>query len=270
MPTKNTPTTPAALKLKTCAKMVRINGVKQKCEKQYLGADSNCPNSSVHLQKYPTGFCGNGQHEGTKVLSPSGKPMKTCEFFVTCPCDCHAQLDKLFVMTGQERILVDASGYQPPPHEFTMPSEDPEWLLSRLGATVPLVAPENAPTVPPPGSTVPAFGATPTGRAARGQLESWVWQTCKVWIVEQDGLCTPQYISDEIARREAIDPPSVGAVHAVFERWIKLGFAVIEKKPTRFVRLTPDGQHLGLERMKIEAKLAARRARAEQRRGSLR
>jgi hypothetical protein len=44
----------------------------------------------------------------------------------------------------------------------------------------------------------------------------------------------------------------------VFKRWERIGFAVIDRKPTRFSRYTEDGVKLGLEVLKLKAKNAAK------------
>jgi len=99
------------------------------------------------------------------------------------------------------------------------------------------------------------FVGTPTGRAARGQLESWVQIECNAWLIDEaEEQCTPALLSRYIGREYGITPPSVGAINAVFERWIKLGFAIIEKKPTRFVGYTEEGLQYGLEGLKAREK----------------
>lgn len=260
--------TPAALKLKTCAKEIRVAGVVQKCGREYLGDDRNCPNAKagVHLNKYPTGFCQAGSHEGQKNLSPSGKVLKPCDQFVTCPCKCHADLDKLFALTDRPRVFVDSSGYQTPPREFWMPSDDPDYRSSMDGLPDTPRNDEEPPTVAELAPVAPTYQPTPTGRAARGELESWVHDAFMIWLVEQDGDFTPAYVSREIARTQAVES-SVGAIDAVFKRWEKLRFATMAKKPTRLTGITEDGQNIGLWKMKDRAKRDEQRRRADLRRG---
>ena len=77
----------------------------------------------------------------------------------------------------------------------------------------------------------------------------------EIWIVEADGsLCTPSMLAAEIGRVQGINPPSVGAISAVFERWVAIGFANISKKPTRFESYTPQGVQIGLDGCKEKAK----------------
>lgn len=264
MPRKTS--TPEVLKLKTCEKLIRKDGKHIKCEKQYLGDESNCPNRSIHLTKYPTGFCNDGCHEGTKVKSYSGRNMKTCANYVTCPCQCHDDLDKLFSMTGTERILVDSSGYVPEPNEFWHPSDDPDYVSSIGDPVDGPLDPQGAPVSDARAGGGRSYAPTPTGRAARGQLESWVHAAFQVWLVDSDGQFTPNYVQDAIKRTEAVEA-SVGAIDAVFKRWEKIRFATMEKKPTRLTGLTPEGQTLGLERLKAKLKREGKMERNRLKRG---
>lgn len=257
MARKTDPTKAPAQRTKKCTAKVRAGSKQQPCGTQYTG--NLCPNRDNHLLKMKTGFCFNGWCEGTKAKDWRGNPVPTCQYIETCPCSCHDKLSKLFEMTDTERIVVESSGYTPPHRTYWMPSDDPLSPLStsnRPDAPVLLESP--APDVVPPTIARP-FSITPTGRAARGQLELWVKIECDAWLVDDPGeLCTPSYLATQIARAQAIDPPSVGAISAVFDRWAKLGFALIGKKPTRFVGYTPDGVKLGLERMKEQAKRQTR------------
>lgn len=246
-----------ALALKTCKRKVRRGSKQEDCGKQYLGSGRHC--GGTHLMVIKTGFCLDGNCEGTNRKSPSGRSMKTCDFIETCPCNCHDELAKLFELTGQDRIVVDSSGYAPEPRTFWMPSDDPLPVLSSDTAPDTLAIIESPAPDRVPATIARTFTPTPTGRAARGELELWVKQQCDIWLIDEPGEpCTPSYLAEEIARDQGITPPSVGAISAVFERWVKLGFAVIEKKPTRFVRYTEDGVKFGLEKMKAEAKKSKR------------
>lgn len=103
------------------------------------------------------------------------------------------------------------------------------------------------------------FAPTTTGRAARGELESWVKEQCDIWLVEKEEFpCTTAYLSYEIGKAQGIKPPSVGAISAVFDRWDSIKFAVVAKKPTRFVEYTPEGVTLGLEGCKDKHKRSRR------------
>jgi hypothetical protein len=172
----------------------------------------------------------------------------------------------MFSLSNMAREVVNNSEYRAPKGEFRMPTVEERiamHTLSRPGqSNTPKLVESPLPDAVP--ATIErSFAPTATGRAARGELEAWVKKQCDIWIVEaEDFPCTPQYLSDEIGRDEGIKPPSVGAISAVFERWIKMGFATIEKKPTRFIGYTPQGIQLGLEGCKDKAKRGKRLAQA--------
>src|SRR3546814_17292245 len=116
--------------------------------------------------------------------------MKTCQSWKTCPCDCHTLFDQMFAMSGMTRISVDNSGYVRDHGGFRMPS--PEERLSDIASSIAtggntVVAIES----PAPGTVPPivrrSFGATVTGRAARGGLESWVESFLDAWVIAKIG-----------------------------------------------------------------------------------
>lgn len=256
----------AALKLKKCKAKIRKAGQRVICDTEYLG--EVCPKKEYHLLKGKTGFCANGWCEGSKAKDWKGNPVPTCKFIFTCPCICHDALDKLFSLTESERVVVDSSGYAPPHRTYWMPSDDPLPPLSNNGHTSPPVVVESPAPDRVPATVIRTFTPTPTGRAARGELELWVKQQCDEWLIDEPGEpCTLAYLAAEISRTQGITSPSVGAISAVFDRWAKLGFAIIEKKPTRFVKYTDEGVRLGLEQMKTQAKRAAKQKRSNQLRG---
>lgn len=261
--------TPAALVLKTCKVLVRDGGEHVQCGKEYLG--DKCPNQQYHLWKYRTGFCGQGQCEGTKARNYRGQPLSTCKAIYNCPCECHDELSKLFKLTGEERQVVDVSGYVPDFGGFVMPDVGPLTVSSNNdGTPAPTIIESPAPGRVPTRIAKP-FDPTPSGRAARGELESWVEEFCDIWLVEQDvEHCTPTYLSEEIGRSKGITPPSVGAIDAVFKRWVQLGFAVTGRKPTRFIEYTEEGLQYGLQGLKEKAKRERARNRAALKRGALR
>lgn len=256
---------PSSLQLKTCKALVRDGGDHVPCGKQYLG--DLCPNKSMHLWKYRSGHCGIGCCEGTKAVNYRGVPMKTCDAIFNCPCKCHDDLAKLFKLTGEERRVVDVSGYKPEPSGFVMPELGPLPESSNSDHTDrPVLVESPAPGTVPARVTKP-FAPTPSGRTARGELESWVEEYCGIWAVEKDvENCTPTYLAEEIGRHKGITPPSVGAIDAVFKRWVQLGFAEIGKKPTRFIRFTDEGVQYGLQGLKEKAKRAKKMDRAAARR----
>jgi hypothetical protein len=260
-------------KIAPCTRKVWLNYEQVACMTPIKGTDL-CANRENHIMKIKTGFCANGQCEGTKPKSSAGVALKTCSFYLTCGCKCHADIWLMFKMSGMERVLMDKSGYMAPPHDFWMPSQDPDWTPEILSSPVDTPAPPTVESPAPglvPASLARSYEPTATGRAARGQLESWVKRQCDIWLLEEYTFpCTPTWIADEIADDQGIDPPSVGAISAVFDRWTKLGFAVVEKKPTRFTKYTETGIRLGLERMKADSKRAAKRTQAERHRNLIR
>jgi hypothetical protein len=211
---------------------------------------------------YKTGFCGIGCHEGTKPRSYSGTPMKTCTKWQECSCDCHVQITRMFEMADLPRVVQENPEYVPPKHDFWMPS-----LEERAAARAALLASaSNGASIPTEDDDAPAtaplgrsFAPTPTGRAARGELEAWVLATCQEWVAEgYKELATPMNIGHEIGRREGINPPSVGAIGAVFDRWVAMGFAICERKPVRFIKFTEEGKRLGLYVLKEKYKLKSK------------
>lgn len=261
---------PPATKPRFCTSKIRkiaeVEVCNVKLKNHPLGGDI-CPNKENHLYPLLTGFCHSGWHEGVKAVTASGAPAPTCKFYINCPCECHARLNRMYQISGQERILVDNSDWKP--ESISLPAH----VTSIV--TVPSVAPTtDAPPAreEPAAAVLPApiarsFEPTPTGRTARGELESWVKVETDAWAADVIASaehpeivvrnCTPRFVAEEIARSKGIKAPSEGAVNAVFMRWEKIGFARIERKPTRFTGYTPDGIRLGLEAMKSRAKKTA-------------
>lgn len=219
-----------------------------------------------------SGFCSLGNCEGTKPKSPSGKAMKTCEFWLTCSCSCHKLVTQMFEIAEQPRIMVSNPEYKPAHSPFWMPSlgdivADRTARSNAEGTPAP-------PTLERPGgdATPPVlahvYAATPTGRAARGELETQVNQICTEWVVEKySWYCTPTFLSEKIGKQYGISPPSTGAITACLERWVALGFAKMEKKPTRFTGYTDEAKKKGLAYMKEQARRNRQVNRAKQKTG---
>lgn len=261
---------PPAAKLKFCTSKIRdvaeIKVCNFKLKTHPLGGDY-CPNNDNHLYPMLSGFCKAGWCEGTKARTAKGTSAPTCKFYTNCPCECHARLNRMFQIAGNERVLVNHSEWKP------------EFIVKIPPATLAVEPPSIEPrpdTPPPPEEPVAAilpaaiersFGPTPTGRTARGELESWVKEETDAWAADVEAAkvhpeilirnCTPSFVAKEVGRSQGFAPPSEGAVNAVFMRWEKLGFAVIERKPTRFAGYTPDGVKFGLDTLKARAKRAA-------------
>ena len=246
--------------------------------------------------KYKSGFCNNvnkpAQCEGTKPVSSTGVPMKTCEDWQHCPCSCHELVTSMYEMTGMDREPPE----QTPEYFELRAAESAAWVvmldsvyaaavesraLSSSDGTDAHPDDEGPATgtlggqdgtsghsaIPP--LARPVFTSTPTGRRARGQLEYDVLQVCTEYdlgVFEWES-CTPKLVAERIGAMNATEPPSTGAINAVWDRWEKLGFAEQAKKPSRFLKFT--GGHTGVEldRAKGATKRAKKMAQAEQRRG---
>lgn len=221
-----------------------------------------------------SGFCSVGHHEGGKYPGPSGKLNKTCTLIDICTCDdptCHKFFNRMFNDAGLDRVAVDNSGYEPEILNFAF--EKPAIVAAAPILSNPSVVDTHnvlesvAPGIVPPRKRRD-YVATSSGRAARGQLEDQVNDACTTWVVESEQKpCTPQYISDEIARKEGIKGPSTGAIAACFDRWEKIGYAEIGRKPTRFLAFTPYAVEHGLEQTKARAKRDEDSKKAASRRG---
>jgi hypothetical protein len=257
-------------KTKPCDQKVRKGAQRVPCGTPLSTGDFGafyCKNSANHISKIKTGFCNAGFCEGTKSHDSAGKPAKTCGFILTCPCSCHDVITKMFELSGMERLPQENPEYKPPKRDLWLHN-----LLENGGTSIPS-NPE--PIVIPPGlegatvgaavvSTVAlpavaprAYQPTVSGRSARGELEFWVKRCCDYFVlgdIDTKLKLTPQRISQIIADEEGIKAPSTGAIDAVFKRWEKLGFAKIERKPTRFVAYTEDGIKYGLDGLKRKVK----------------
>lgn len=202
--------------------------------------------------KYTTGFCGVGLHEGTKPKTKTGVPMKVCDFWIDCKCHCHAQITKMHEMTETERVPHQNPDYNTPKGHYVMPRPDEVGLLkvAEVAVAEPVIRnPLEAPAK--------RFDATPTGKRARGQLEDEVLAVCGSFVRGElpYEVLTPKDIAYEI---DKFDQPSVGAIGAVFDRWVTLGFAKVEKRPVQFVSFTLEGMMHGLDYLKAKHKRDAK------------
>jgi hypothetical protein len=221
----------------------------------------------VASKNYKSGFCTNGQHEGTKPRGNNGAPLKTCTLVGTCKCTCHVQLDKMYEMTGMERVVQENPEWRRPQNTFVMPPP----VVRHFEEVEPDQEEEEVilvGNIQLPPMQKKTYVETSSGRTAKGQLEDWVKQACDVWLAEgYRWECTPSYLSRAIAEAERVPTPSTGAIGAVFTRWLELGFANIQRKPTRFTGYTEDGIKLGLAKIKDRARLNRRRVKTDLKRG---
>lgn len=208
------------------------------------------------MPKYISGFCGNKHCEGTAPVSPSGKPMKVCVATDLCECACHAKFDLMYSSAGQPRRLHQNPKYVPYEYPdmseyFTVSVEEASTLP---GAVVSPAAPLERPSETAPGllESARTFTGTASGYRQRGQLEAEVQKVCHRGMMgEFDELLTPQLIAQII---DSERPPSTGAIGAVFNRWERIGYAKIHRKPLYFQHLTVEGMRDGLEALKRKAK----------------
>jgi hypothetical protein len=251
---------------RVCKRLIKDDKLeKVPCNRRFV--EGRCGNEKIHISKYKTGWCNQGWCEGKNPVTFRGEPAPTCKSWKTCGCSCHDIFDTMFRMSDKAREVVNNSKYHPPKGEFRMPTVEERiamHTLSRPGQpNTPKLVESPLPDAVP-ATIARSYAPTATGRAARGELEAWVKEQCDIWIVEAEEFpCTPQYLSDEIGRVQGIKAPSVGAISAVFERWISMGFADVQKKPTRFIAYTPQGIQLGLEGCKEKFKRAKRLKIAE-------
>lgn len=212
----------------------------------------------------PTGQCYAGWHEGTKARDWRGTPVRTCEQWQTCPCECHERITNMFQVGEQERVLIENPEYHTPERTWYMPVYGLDYGEGASSSVALMDSPETLKRAAPIESTAVlgapsrAFAPTPTGRTARGELEAQVLEVVTEWIIDPYCTCTPRFISIEIARVQKIPEPSTGAVNAVLDRWVKYGYCILERTPTRFVALTEAGKIKGLAQIKIEYKRAHR------------
>lgn len=208
---------------------------------------------------YRTGFCSSGLCEGTRPKSPSGKPMKVCDFVDVCSCECHKKISKMYELAGVDRIVQQNPEYQP----YLGP--DLSWLQDERVPPAPVV-PAQPFTLSAPNSVgeshtagtmaVPDADRPSRDNRLRGWLEYEVKSiTDRKMSGEIDETLTPKLLAILI---DPEDPPSVGAVGAVLDRWVEIGFAQVNKHPVRFVSYTVKGMTLGLDRMKADAKQTKR------------
>ncbi len=235
------------------------NGNKHKCGTILPKGYPECRNKKNHMWRFKSGYCAIGWCEGTNSVDAKGTPVKTCPHWMKCNCDCHEKLDKMFAMTDTPRIEIENPKYSTPKSQYWMPDR------SMSGLTV---EDENGEEVQRATTLLETrvskhFNDTETGKRARGKLEYEVLDVCRNFakgLLEVEVL-TPTTIAMEI---DEVEPPSVGAIGAVFDRWVKLGFAVCEKSPVRFTSFTADGLQYGLETLKSRAKRNKKNAIASQ------
>lgn len=224
-------------------------------------------------RKYRSGYCGNGQHEGMKPKNHLGEPLKVCIFFDDCNCKCHEEITEMFKLAGLPREPQQNPEYLHKDSNFWLPGDDDDTtaaILSNSGGTSPHLDNESAVVAQQEPVVTPSYAPTPTGRKARGELESQVWSVCNDFVagVFEWPLCLPKLVSEEIGKRTQDEPPSTGAINAVWERWVKLDFCLTGKKPLRFVAFAvEDHSWSALMRVKARYKREKKRSKSAMKRG---
>ena len=105
-------------------------------------------------------------------------------------------------------------------------------------------------------------------RRPRGWLEVDVKKVTDQFVtgeikVENGQFLTPHRISRLVQSLDSLpEPPSTGAVSAVLNRWVKLGFAQTNDKPYAFVDYTQAGREHGLTALKAQRSAALKQERA--------
>jgi hypothetical protein len=198
---------------------------------------------------YVTGFCGVGAHEGVELKSPSGAVLRSCTMggrydanlksgMIVCTCSCHDMSREMEQLTGQTL----------PP---VLTNRTPPRLGSLLGLPGRSTGGLNEPgtddmtTASVAVASGARFAVTPTGRAARGQLEEQVRYVIeeRVKAAGHDLIALVGLTTGAIML--AIDrdnPPSSGAVYSVLKRWSGANLIDIAESPYRFLRYTDRGK----------------------------
>lgn len=204
---------------------------------------------------YTSGFCGIGSHENTKALSPSGKALRTCpvggRFDIIsygdrllgqtlCDCACHAMSRQMEQMSGVKFPAYNSIKASGPLSSLG--------LLSGAGAGTDGAKAAGSVDSGRPTVVVASgarFAETPTGRAARGQLEEQVRYAICTQVkaaghemIAMLGLTT-KLIADIIDKD---NPPSTGAIYAVLKRWDGAALIAMAESPVRFISFTDRGK----------------------------
>lgn len=228
--------------------------------------------------KYLSGYCLNGLCEGTRPKNHNDKPLKTCPWWDKCPCECHKILDDMFAMQDEVvRHEMPNPEYRPDLGDFVMPTPE-EMLAARRDKERSEGKADYSSAAPEEILKGSVFNSTESGYRARGQLEYQVFVACSTIAFPNSATkliqFTPKIIGEYIAKHEGIEPPSSGAIQAVWDRWVKMGFAQYEKHPVRFTGFLPESdkrptiEDLDLARAKYHAQ--TKREKNDQKRQTIR
>lgn len=212
---------------------------------------------------YVTGFCNSGACEGTKKMSERGSLLRACsgEYVIqgksySCGCDCHEVFRQIAELTGISVKHDLISTFMGPaslkenaaPIDVPKPKEAPVVGLLPSSFAAPVVDTAGVPSLPdvaprPTASGVPAPKMTPTGRAAKGELEGQVKYVLRQHFALAEMGTAPALSPKEIC--EIINkakPPSSGAVYAVLQRLKTKGIIALADKPFRVLDITEYGR----------------------------
>jgi hypothetical protein len=141
---------------------------------------------------------------------------------------------------------------------------DPEYTFNERG--MPTLAKEWDGTIP----TMRDFPIHDSGRRARGELEALCDILVKAWMVNpspnKPERCTAEWLAQQATEYDG-RPTTSAATGRVLERWVSVGYAIMERKPIRFVSLTEDGVKLGLDELYRRERMGRKRFQAAVRRG---
>jgi len=223
-------------------------------------------------RKLRSGWCMSGFCEGTKPVSKDGRGIRTCAEIEKCACQCHRQIDEMFEAAGMERVLVENPKYFTKPRTYWMPGDPDPNADSMDSPPLPVGLTESDAGPSLVARDRPSVTRTATGRKQKGTLENEVRYVCEQYIqdVFEWDICTPKLVSEEIGRMNAAEPPSTGAVQAVWDRWEKLGFAKQARKPVRFEGFAGESSQDALDIMKRTTRKEQKLHKASIKRGSVR
>lgn len=216
----------------------------------------------VKVSTYVTGHCGIGNHEGTKNLSKGGSLFSACAgeyeysygISIVCTCWCH----EMFKMARAAKAEALGDAVTDTDNRETSPSVEMTAVSAPTVTTIPV---HSGPNVTDFYTKVlehqdltlqvyrfvswHVFGVkgdkslvdrTVNGRRPRGSLDINVEAICRLKL---DGKIpnelTPQTVGMLI---DPIDPPSAGAIHAVFTRWKNAGYITMSVKPVTMTGFT--------------------------------
>jgi hypothetical protein len=143
----------------------------------------------------------------------------------------------MYEQAGIARILLSNPDYHPDKHTFVMPDyeELARERAERMAAEGRVVVSDADEESILSGKV---FAKTESGIRAKGQLEYQTFIACAklCWPSSNCDIMpmTPKVIAEFISRHEGIEPPSSGAIYAAWQRWQKMGLAVLSDSPVRF------------------------------------